>query len=84
MIAELGHFALILALAVALVQSIVPLIGAQRGWSGWMAVGEPAATAQFLLIALSFGAITTTGIFSSTKANGPCFSSPAGYASAWI
>ncbi len=58
MIAELGHFALILALAVALVQSIVPLIGAQRGWSGWMAVGEPAATAQFLLIALSFGAIT--------------------------
>lgn len=58
MIAELGHFALILALAVAVVQSIVPLIGAQRGWSGWMAVGEPAASAQFLLIAVSFAAVT--------------------------
>ena len=58
MIVELGHFALILALAVALVQSIVPFIGAQRGWSGWMAVGEPAASAQFLLIAVSFAAVT--------------------------
>ncbi|MBD3787469.1 MAG: heme lyase CcmF/NrfE family subunit [Sphingomonadales bacterium] len=58
MIVELGHFALILALAVALVQSIVPIIGAQRGWTGWMAVGEPAASAQFLLIAVSFAAVT--------------------------
>ena len=32
----------------------------------------------------SFGAITTTGIASSTSASGPCFSSPAGYASAWM
>ena len=39
MIIELGHFALILALFVALVQSIVPLIGAARGNVGWMAVG---------------------------------------------
>ena len=31
MITELGHFALILALCVALVQSIVPLVGAARG-----------------------------------------------------
>jgi cytochrome c-type biogenesis protein CcmF len=58
MLSELGHFSLILALAVALVQATVPLIGAQMGWRGWMAVGEPAASAQFLLIAFSFGALT--------------------------
>jgi len=58
MIIELGHFALTLALAVALVQAIVPMIGAHKGWSGWMALAEPAASAQFLLIAFSFGALT--------------------------
>jgi len=57
MIAELGHFALILALCVAIIQAVVPLIGAQKGWAGWMAVGEPAASAQFLLIATAFGAL---------------------------
>ena len=38
MITELGHVALIVALCVALVQSVVPLIGASRGNAGWMAV----------------------------------------------
>jgi len=57
MITELGHFALILAFAVAIVQMIVPLIGAQKRWPGWMAVAEPAAGAQFALTALSFGAL---------------------------
>lgn len=58
MLAELGHFALILAFGVAIIQTVVPLIGAQFGWRGWMAVGEPAATAQFLLIAGAFAAVT--------------------------
>ncbi|MEM8553957.1 MAG: heme lyase CcmF/NrfE family subunit [Pseudomonadota bacterium] len=58
MIAELGHFALILAAMVALVQMTVPFVGAHRGWSGWMAVAEPAATAQFLLTLFSFSALT--------------------------
>ncbi|APE45350.1 c-type cytochrome biogenesis protein CcmF [Sulfitobacter alexandrii] len=57
MITELGHFALILAFAVAIVQMIVPLVGAQKRWPGWMAVAEPAAGAQFALTALSFGAL---------------------------
>ena len=57
MIDELGHFALILALAVALVQMIIPLIGADKNWSGWMALAEPAAIAQFVLVACSFGAL---------------------------
>ncbi|TCP63279.1 cytochrome c-type biogenesis protein CcmF [Rhodovulum bhavnagarense] len=58
MIIELGHFALTLAFAVSLVQMVIPLIGAHKGWSGWMAMAEPAAIAQFLLVALSFGALT--------------------------
>ena len=58
MITELGHFALVLAALVALVQMVVPLIGASRHWPGWMAVAEPAAVMQFLLVAFSFGALT--------------------------
>ena len=58
MIVELGHFALILAFAVALFQTVVPMVGAARGWSGWMAAANPAATTQFLLTAISFGALT--------------------------
>ncbi|MFD0858303.1 heme lyase CcmF/NrfE family subunit [Roseovarius aquimarinus] len=58
MITELGHFALILALVLACVQSTVPLVGAHRRWSGWMAVGDTAAGLQFLMISLSFAALT--------------------------
>ncbi|MCV6596381.1 MAG: heme lyase CcmF/NrfE family subunit [Mangrovicoccus sp.] len=58
MIAELGHFALILAAAIAVVQMVVPFIGAARGWPGWMELASPAATAQFLLTAFSFAALT--------------------------
>ncbi|WP_227269329.1 heme lyase CcmF/NrfE family subunit [Roseobacter weihaiensis] len=57
MITELGHFALILAFMVAIVQTVVPLIGAHKRWPAWMAVAEPAANAQFLLTAFSFGAL---------------------------
>jgi len=64
MIVELGHFALILAFAVAIVQAIIPLIGAQKGWRGWMAVAEPAATAQFLLTLAAFAALTYAFVYS--------------------
>ena len=57
MIAELGHFALALALAVALVQTTVPLMGAARGWSDWMHIAAPAALLQFALVAFSFAAL---------------------------
>lgn len=57
MITELGHFALILAFFVAIVQTFVPLVGAQKGWRSWMAVAEPAASAQFMLTAFAFGAL---------------------------
>ncbi|RYH09804.1 heme lyase CcmF/NrfE family subunit [Tropicimonas sp. IMCC6043] len=58
MIVELGHFALVLAALVALVQMTVPMIGAARRWPGWMAVAEPAAVTQFLLVGVSFAALT--------------------------
>ncbi|MGR3713765.1 MAG: heme lyase CcmF/NrfE family subunit [Shimia sp.] len=58
MIVELGHFALILAAVTALVQAVVPLIGAQMRWPAWMAVAEPAAGLQFLFTAFSFAALT--------------------------
>jgi len=58
MIVELGHFALILALCVALLQTVVPMVGAARRWQSWMAVGEAAATAQVLLIGFAFAALT--------------------------
>ena len=58
MIIELGHFALILAFAVAVVQSTLPMIGAAKNRSSLMALAGPAAIAQFLLIAISFAALT--------------------------
>ncbi|MCC6864262.1 MAG: cytochrome c biogenesis protein CcsA, partial [Rhodobacteraceae bacterium] len=58
MLIELGHFALVLALAVAVVQSVVPLIGSQRRDAAWMAIAVPAAIAQLLLVAFSFGVLT--------------------------
>ncbi|MCC5986861.1 MAG: heme lyase CcmF/NrfE family subunit [Pararhodobacter sp.] len=58
MIVELGHYALILAFAIALVQTVVPLVGAHKGWAEWMAAANPMATAQFVLVAFAFGALT--------------------------
>jgi cytochrome c-type biogenesis protein CcmF len=58
MIYELGHFSLMLALLVALVLGIFPLLGVQRGNPGWMALARPAALAQFALVALSYACLT--------------------------
>ncbi len=58
MIVELGHFALILAFGVAILQMVVPLSGAHKGWRNWMEMAAPAATAQFLLVGFSFLALT--------------------------
>ncbi|HUN46641.1 MAG TPA: heme lyase CcmF/NrfE family subunit [Stellaceae bacterium] len=57
MIDELGHYALTLALFVALIQATVPLVGAGRGNPALLAVARPAALAQFALIALAFLAL---------------------------
>ncbi len=57
MIPELGHFALILALLVALAQGTLPLVGAYRRDAALMAIAAPAARAQFLLVAFAFGCL---------------------------
>lgn len=58
MIPELGHFALIIAFAIAIVQSVVPLIGAAKNDSALIAMARPAALAQFLFIGLAYAALT--------------------------
>ena len=58
MITELGQFALILAFLVAIVQTVIPLVGAWKRNPVWMGVAEPAAYLQFLLIAFCFGVLT--------------------------
>ena len=58
MIPEIGHFALIIALCLALVQTIVPILGAQTHTVQWMAVAKPAAHGQFLFVAISYICLT--------------------------
>ncbi|WP_188258830.1 heme lyase CcmF/NrfE family subunit [Azospirillum tabaci] len=64
MIPELGHYALVLALFVALVQSGVPLVGAATGNAAWMGVARPAAIAQMLLVLVAYGALTWAHVVS--------------------
>ena len=57
MIPELGHYALVLALVMALAQGSLPMIGAARGIRPWMQLASPAALAQFLFVAFAFLAL---------------------------
>ena len=59
MIAELGHAALIVALCLAVVQSIVPMVGSFAGHSSWMRLGHSMALGQFVVLALSFACLAT-------------------------
>ncbi|HEX4232933.1 MAG TPA: heme lyase CcmF/NrfE family subunit [Caldimonas sp.] len=54
MIPELGHFALWLALGIALVLGVVPMLGAARGRGDWMALARPSARILFALVAFAF------------------------------
>lgn len=54
MIPEIGHFALILALCVAIVQGVVSLAGAQLNVRSWIMIAKPAAQAQFVFVMLAF------------------------------
>ena len=57
MIAELGHFALILALLAAVMQAAFGLIGPAVDKPAWTAVARPATSAQFVLVTISLGAL---------------------------
>ena len=60
MIPELGHFALIVALIVALAQGFLPLIGAHQQRPSWIALARPAAVAQAIVIVVAFGCLITS------------------------
>jgi len=57
MVPEIGQFALILALLLALTQGVLPIAGAARGNAAWMALARPAAQGQFTFIAIAFGCL---------------------------
>jgi cytochrome c-type biogenesis protein CcmF len=60
MIPELGSFAVMLALGVALVLGVFSVLGAGRGRHRWMALARPAAYAQALLIVFAFGCLVAS------------------------
>ncbi len=64
MTVELGHFALVLALALSIVQSVLPVLGARRNDDRMMAVAVPAAFTVFALVALAFAALTAAYVLS--------------------
>jgi cytochrome c-type biogenesis protein CcmF len=59
-IPELGHFALILALSMALCQGILPFVGVHKNNASFMAVGNWAAVGQFVFVAIAFVCLTTS------------------------
>ena len=64
MIAEAGHYALVLALALALIQSTVPIAGARWGDVALMNVARSTALAQLLFAAISFTALVSLHVTS--------------------
>ena len=54
MIPELGHFSLIIALMLALVQGILPIVGAARNNAVLMGIARPVAAGQFVFVAFAF------------------------------
>ena len=57
MIPELGHYALMLALGLALIQASIPIVGVRSNDPTLLSVAAPAALTQFVFVALSFGAL---------------------------
>jgi cytochrome c-type biogenesis protein CcmF len=57
-IPEIGQFALIIALCIAITQAVVPLAGASLGIQRWVALSVPAALAQLLFVAIAYGCLT--------------------------
>ena len=60
MIPELGQFALILALLVAIAQGTLPLAGVALAEPRLMALARPAARAQFMLVAGAFACLAVS------------------------
>jgi cytochrome c-type biogenesis protein CcmF len=63
-IAESGHYALVLAFGLALIQSTVPVLGARWREFSLMNVARSTAVAQLLFVAASFAALVTLHVSS--------------------
>jgi cytochrome c-type biogenesis protein CcmF len=57
MIPELGHFSLIIALCLAMVLGVLPILGAARNNQVFMGVARPLAYGQLLFVGLAFSAL---------------------------
>lgn len=57
MIPEIGHFAMILALSVAIVQGIFPLVGSLINKGNWVSIAKPASFAQMFFLSISFACL---------------------------
>jgi cytochrome c-type biogenesis protein CcmF len=64
MIPELGHYALMLALGLALIQGTMPIVGTRTSDPVLMAIAAPAALAQFAFVAVAFGALAVSYVTS--------------------
>ncbi|MEE9445843.1 MAG: heme lyase CcmF/NrfE family subunit [Cocleimonas sp.] len=64
MIPEIGHFALILALSVAIVQGVFPLWGSLTGKQHWVSMAKPAAYGQLFFLVISFACLLYAFIIS--------------------
>ena len=58
MIPEIGQFALIIALSIAVIQTLVPIAGASLGVQRWIALAKPAALGQLLFVGISYACLT--------------------------
>ena len=59
MSAELGQWCLALALSLAVLQSVLCLLGAQRGVTAWMQAGREAARAQAIVLLIAFACLAS-------------------------
>ena len=59
-IPEIGHFALVIALLMAVVQAVMPLAGAATRRPLWMAYGRPMAIGQFLFVTIAYLCLTAS------------------------
>ncbi len=64
MIPELGHYALMLALGLALIQGVMPIVGTRTNDAALMGIAVPAALAQFAFVATAFGALAVSYVTS--------------------
>ena len=64
MIPEIGHFALILSLVLAILLAVLPLVGSLRGNAGWVLLARPLAVNMLLMVVVSYACLTWSSIVS--------------------